>query len=198
MNKAPIDVLKALGNEPRFHGNGFVQLYIAPRRRLHIWTPELPPIRGHNAQVHDHRFDMYSHILHGKLRHTVFDVTSYSNGEYEILTVEGASKQEAKLRRSLNKFERRLRHHYIFAAGSTYTFKQHIFHESSADGFTVTKVAKSSEDSGRWASILVPIGTPNPTHAFAPEHQPPQEQLWSIIEQACNLCGKDIIFGVSL
>lgn len=194
MSTRAYEIIRNLNAKPRFHGNGFVQLYIGERKRLHIWTPELPAIRSHNARIHDHRYDMESEILYGCLQHTTFDTWVKINGGYEIIQLDGASEVRHKPGHILTEeFAWQIRHRYSFFKGSSYNFKQHLFHDSASDIFTVTVMTKSPENSNDFARIIVPKGTPQPTHAFAPEYQPSQSQLWKIISQACHHCGVAIM-----
>ncbi len=194
MSTFAYDKLQKLCAEPRFHGNGFIQLYLSERKRLHIWSPNLPPIRSHNARIHDHRYDMISEILWGKLQHTTFDVCIMSTGNYDMIQLDGASEVRHKPGHILlDKYSREIKHQYCFAKGSSYSFNRHLFHDSAADTFTVTIMTKGAENSDSFARIIVPTGTKQPTHAFAPEYQPTQKLLWQEIEFACQRCGFDIL-----
>ena len=75
INREILSRLRKRGFQPRFHGNGFIQLYLndAKTKRLHVWHPDHAPQRDHNAQIHDHRFEMTSNVLVGKLRHITYD-----------------------------------------------------------------------------------------------------------------------------
>jgi len=53
--------------KPRFHGNGFIQVYLNELTRLHIWSQDLPATRVQNARIHDHRFTFISQVLLGAL-----------------------------------------------------------------------------------------------------------------------------------
>lgn len=185
--------------KPRFHGNGFIQLYITNRTRLHIWTPELEPIRDHNATIHTHRYDMESTVLEGVLKHTTFDVIDAHPRALptcQIVNLTGAS----EVRSAPGEFDpatyrHNVRHEYWFTAGSRYTFKEGLFHDSENghDGLTATVFTKVGEDAPDFAKILMvgehvqrgaistTVFPSQPTHAFDPATQPPQEKMWDII-----------------
>lgn len=67
-----IDELKAFGNKPRVHGNGFVQLDLNSDTRLNIWGHPDIPAQKISTQVHNHRFTFTSKVLTGDLVHTIY------------------------------------------------------------------------------------------------------------------------------
>ena len=190
----PFNLLKALDKKPRFHGNGFLQMYINDNQRLHIWTPELPPIRNHNATIHDHRFDLHSDVLFGLLGHKTFDLEEDIEGSHRIIQLEGASKVRKRPGHFVEDeyFNLILRHGYMFAAGSSYTFKSRLFHDSYSNEFTVTVITKS-DTINSFARIVMEKEFEQPTHAFDPKTQPSQEVLWDTIYTACSLCGDKLL-----
>lgn len=174
--------------KPRFHGNGFTQLYLNKDQRLHVWHPDLPALRDHNAMIHNHRFLLKSKILSGKIEHITYDVLNdpfYQT--HNIVMIEGASKsREANF---VHKGTARLdeKHRYVLAAGSEYNFKAGLFHTSTpVTDIAVTLMTKENDPSVGWASLATLIGTIEPTHAFTPATQPSEEKLWSVINEALN------------
>lgn len=192
-----IDELRASGRNPRFHGNGFVQLYLDDRTRLHIWTPLLPPIRDHNATIHTHRYDIESSVILGVLKHTTINVsrTIGAGSTCRIIQLTGASEVRAKPGEvKSSPYRHSIRHEYHFTAGSRYTFEGGLFHDSENghDDMTVTVFKKTSDDFADFARILL-VGTDKqPVHAFDPKYQPSQEKLWEVIEYAIARCGDGI------
>src|ERR1700677_2575457 len=73
----------------RHHGIGVLQAYISeetePEVRMHIWSPELlkPGITA-SGDVHDHRFDMVSHVLIGAVGHESFYSEESDTGDWEM------------------------------------------------------------------------------------------------------------------
>jgi len=58
----------------RHHGIGVLQGYVAedvePEVRLHVWATELvKPGMAESGDIHDHRFDLLSHVLCGQVGH---------------------------------------------------------------------------------------------------------------------------------
>ena len=78
------DDLRALKNKPRLHHNGFVQLDLPNRVRLHVW-PEHPPKRPNVlGMIHDHVYGFDSEILRGSIQNLIYEFDHDSNGEYQL------------------------------------------------------------------------------------------------------------------
>ncbi len=61
------DFLRKLGEKPRVHPNGFVQVDITPKKRLHIWGhPDIPKQKV-AMPIHDHVYGFRSLVLGGRL-----------------------------------------------------------------------------------------------------------------------------------
>lgn len=58
--------MKAYPTPPRVHGNGFIQVDLDPRRRLHVWDVRLPR-QCRDSSIHNHSFDFASECLEGTL-----------------------------------------------------------------------------------------------------------------------------------
>lgn len=189
------------GKQPRFHGNGFIQLYLDDRTRLHIWTPSLPPLRNHNATIHTHRYDMASTVICGLLKHTTYDVWPFIDGadnqdRCKVVRLTGASETDRKMPGEVDDLEYayQARHEYVLGAGSQYTFGQDLFHSSDNgyDGTTATVFKKIGEDAPEFAKILLLGSEAQPTHAFDPATQPSQEAMWSVIEKLVKIYHAEI------
>jgi hypothetical protein len=161
--------------EPRFHGNGFIQVYLDEWTRLHIWSPELPATRVVNAQIHDHRFHFSSTVLMGELHHTEWDVINHPAGQHGLWQQgPGASCKDSPLERvglcALHKHKE-----LVFKAGDEpYSFGgPGRFHETHGQGLTVTLMHKSP--AGQHRAQIVALNNETPDHAF--ENQPPMELL---------------------
>ena len=192
-------------HKPRYHGNGFIQLYLdeAKIKRLHIWTPKLEPQRDHNAQIHDHRFYMHSQILLGKLYHDLYDMQEVSpndsNHTHNIYTIHGASKFDLGIMEHDRCAIMYLREQFKFVAGCEYEQRNGTFHTSTVDRdcYTATLVTKlpSINHVNKWARVAVAkeIKVENVTHAFDPALQPTQETLWqeinNVLDLICNSAG---------
>jgi len=185
------------GIQPRFHGNGFFQLYLNKEKtsRLHIWHPDYMPQRDHNAQIHDHRFDMKSKILTGSLRHITYKEHSVdkTDATHDLYMIRGASKYDDNVMEHMYSVDLTVDHEYLFATGSEYEFRSGRFHESyvgDKDRITATVIQRSFEiNAPRWARIAVDrsIDIKDVTHAFEPELQPTLDEMWKVIEDTLML-----------
>lgn len=159
----------------RHAGFGALQAYICEgddsELRAHIWHPSLIKAGIEESGLcHDHRFDMRSTVLAGKISQTEFHLEADANGDWETLHVLHA--REAMARGGsfhhdpvpTGDFFQRTPLNYEIVAGAGYLFDKFAFHETRAEGITVTLVEKSAQEDVR-ARILAPRGRPV-VHAF--------------------------------
>lgn len=187
-----ISRLAMLRAEPRFHGNGFIQLQLNDRTRLHIWHPKLPPIPDHNATIHDHVWDMESVVLLGSLTHYTYDVREPELLDkilVDMYSVGAADKQGVGdmlgFRQALIKTGA-----YSMAERSVYQFPAHRFHASVAHWLpeeqaplVATLMTKQTPRGKTSPRIVCPSGA-TPVDAFDEKHQPISSLMWMIIERA--------------
>lgn len=179
------DMLIALwpGLKWRHAGFGALQAYIregeARELRVHVWHPSLVKAGIEESGLcHDHRFDMRSSVIAGKIIQTEFDLLESPDGGWETLRVLHA--REAMARGGsfhhdpfpTGDYYFRAPTSYGIGAGWGYTFDKRAFHETRADGVTITLVEKSAQEDVN-ARILAPRGKPV-VHAFT-ETQSPAE-----------------------
>jgi len=67
--------VRADGGRPRVHGNGFVQLDLTERSRLHIWGDPRIPKQKVATPIHDHVFGFESTIIVGRVISLTYAVT---------------------------------------------------------------------------------------------------------------------------
>ena len=179
------DLLVALwpGLKWRHTGIGALQAYIregdARELRVHIWHPSLmkPGIED-SGLCHDHRFDMRSSVLTGKIIQTEFALEPDPDGDWETHSVlharsamaKGGSFHQGPV--ATGDYYRRQATVFEVSAGQGYTFDKFAFHESRAEGVTITLVEKLAQEKVD-ARILAPRGKPV-VHAFT-ETQSPAE-----------------------
>lgn len=188
-----IDRLRKHGT-PRFHGNGFTQLYLSKDVRLHVWHPSLVAIRGHNASIHNHRYDVRSTVYSGRLRHTTYIVDGTAcNHDVRIVQLDGASDAHKSPEIETGVTGRLvIRHEYELTAGAVYTMRNPWFHASDHIGEDpIVTVFERSNKSDNWAQVLCGIDDAQATHAFAPETQPIVEELWYAIDDALTYVNND-------
>ncbi len=165
----------------RHAGFGALQAYIREGEtrelRVHVWHPSLIKAGIEQSGLcHDHRFDMRSSVLAGKIVQTEFDLKPAADGDWETLHVLHA--REAMARGGsfhhdpvpTGEFFRRTPIVFNVSAGAGYTFTKFAFHETRAEGVTVTLVEKSAQEDVR-ARILAPRGMPV-VHAFTDTQSP--------------------------
>lgn len=167
----------------RHAGFGALQAYIregkARELRVHIWHPSLIKIGIEESGLcHDHRFDMRSTVLVGTILQTEFRLEPSHDGVWETLRVLHA--REAMARGGsfhhdptpTGDYFHRIPAAYRIENGTAYTFDKFAFHETRAEGTTITLVEKSNQEDVN-ARILAPRGRPV-VHAFT-ETQSPTE-----------------------
>lgn len=191
-----IDDLLKLETKPRFHGNGFSQWYLDESVRLHVWHAELPAFRDHNATIHNHRWNMVSNVLLGKLQHRTYDVMEVGGSPkynipapyatHKLIELNGASDPKSPKGQVKAYVQAHVKHAYVLSAGSSYTHNSPVFHDSypCADMVVTLMIKKPPSVDIKYASILCGIKDAEPIHAFEPSKQPRQEQLISIYEEA--------------
>lgn len=204
------------GNMPRVHPNGFIQLDLQPtegwdeheghsgaNRRLHIWNPpgiELPH-QGTVNEIHDHVFDMKSHIVRGVLEHRLYqliiggskttavpghphvDVTTTSlELDHELYTAI-YGKAGSRLETTGVRGHLALVMSHPFGAGEIYTQPAFTLHDSATeDELVVTVMEKTTVHTGS-ASVVVPIGV-EPDNDFDRLAAAPQDDLWDAIDRS--------------
>lgn len=171
--------LRAAGNKPRFHGAGFIQLYIGDARRLHIWHPDFPAIIK-DGVIHDHNFDMHSKVIFGKLNHVAYEFEKCEGGPRSMWNV--AAKADASQSGEGEAGLLKLVGSYEMVAGSEYHFRAKEFHEIIAGGLTVTLMRKKVVHKDHWPrAIAFGDGPPGNAFPLAPPHT--EEALWQGIKE---------------
>lgn len=167
----------------RHHGIGVLQGYVCenvePEVRLHVWAPELVKAgMDVSGDIHDHRFDMVSHVLSGAVGHEEIFPSEDAGGDWRMLklTHARAAKETAFHGPTENLIGRFTvsRASMVISEGHSYRFPRGKFHRSPVlPGVAVTCVEKHNQ-STEAARILHPVGEP-PVMAFG------HDMDWSII-----------------
>lgn len=176
--------------KPRFHGNGFIQLYLSDSHRLHVWHPSFSPQRTEIQSIHNHRYDVKSEIFSGVLVHATYDVEKGDilypeHDDVTVMRIVGASDPSSPEPTELYSGKLIKRDEYRMQPGSRYMFKRPYFHSSTpgieCDDPVVTIFEKFNQGKD-WALALKPRNGEMPEHAF--QDQPPENDLWLGIERA--------------
>jgi hypothetical protein len=182
----------AHGGPPRWHGNGFTQLDLNARQRLHVWHPEWDPNANHNSTIHDHVFDLTSEVLLGKVGHEVFEVEHVGGSAWKMYRLEGwpgrpyGGAAPAEDRTFLGYVVRRSVGSYLIPLGGQYTFPRYRFHESSHEGLTATLMTRSNGVALEARPRILCPTCEDPTDAREPGQGPSEGQMWRAIEQAVD------------
>lgn len=171
---------------PRVHGNGFVQLDLDPRRRLHIFgDPEIPS-QDVPSPIHDHTFGFTSYILKGSLTNLQIGFAELDEGHEWATHMEHMAqvrdREDTILVPTGRSGRAYLERAEGFCAGECYHFRSRLFHETITHGPTVTVIEKDGptlSQGGPSPRVLVPIGY-EPDNSFN-RYAVPEEDLWRII-----------------
>ncbi len=179
--------------EFRHHGIGVLQGYVCenvePEVRIHIWSRKLlKPGMDLSGDVHDHRFEMVSHVLYGDVEHEEFIEQESSLGNYAMMALTHAraaadTNYHGPTTVLSGRFLVQRRRHTI-PAGWSYRFPAQVFHRSPLDRIkddvTVTCIEKHRQREAP-ARLLYPIEC-KPVMAFG--HTPDPALVKTIISQA--------------
>lgn len=185
------DMLSPAKHVPRVHPNGFIQidldhdgdtrLHIFPNKALpHSWLPE----QKTNHPIHDHKFDMRSMILRGRIEQRVWIADLTAPPSHEIFTAQGTGSQtrnstlagtgvtlgiypSAALSAS-------------FGEGESYTQYARTFHETKWGNLAVT-VMEKERFVDHEPRVLVPISVEpdNEYDRWSVDNDAVWEYVWS-------------------
>ena len=162
--------------EWRHHGIGVLQGYVRensePEIRLHIWSKLLlKPGMDLSGDIHDHRFDMVSHVLSGFVEHEEIIENADPDGDHAIMALTHAraaadTQYHGPTTPLPGRFRvRRARH--IIDQGYSYSLPSQNFHHSplvELGDIAITCVEKHRQQDAP-ARLLYPISRP-PVMAF--------------------------------
>lgn len=170
----------------RHSGLGMLQAYMREGKtnelRVHIWHEELRR-EGieESGLLHDHRFDLHSVVLVGRITNVEFELIRDPNGAWQLHEVvharAAAGDKHAPndgLVTALPQRYRATRDELDIHRGSEYFFPKRAFHGTYHNQLTVTLVTKSNQEDVP-ARIMAPYGKPV-VHAFA---EPLPESAWA-------------------
>lgn len=182
--------------EFRHHGIGVLQGYIAencePEIRVHIWSRKLlKPGMDLSGDVHDHRFDMVSHVLSGSILHEELIETEDPAGDHTMMALTHAraaadTDYHGPTIQLGGRYSVERKRHRI-NEGWSYRFPALKFHHSpfpgdpeDIDEVAVTVIEKWQQREAQ-ARLLYPIDR-EPVMAFG--HTPDPEIIRSVISVA--------------
>lgn len=167
------------GREPIVHENGFIQLQLDAVLRLHVW-PDGPIVKQRtDSPIHDHRFDISSMVLKGRLVHTEYELVDRGeDGPYHVHRVE-----QGRLVPSSRYVSAHVRDKFELTAGSVYSFAALRFHTSEGVDLTATLMRKTGQSEDVPARVLCPRGQV-PDNDFNRRTANDPYVLWRYIERA--------------
>lgn len=175
--------LRRLGNKPRVHPNGFLQLDLSANERLHIW-PEVPfKTVSVDTPMHDHTFSFTSQVLLGALRHTVYVPTANPDGIYRLYRTFPYRAQDRETPFALMddlRYDLVLKEQIVIPAPRTYYFAAFEFHSSDPIGLTATLIRTEPFDKTKQARVAV---RHDQTPQLFDRSQFDEEILWELIRR---------------
>lgn len=130
------------------HGNGFLQMDLSNKYRLHIFHPDLIPFAQKvRTTYHTHFFDMTSSILYGTMIHKHMGLISGDAYKIYSCVYDGNRTKDSSLERSLDypgTYGFRILSESRLAHGSEYFFASGLWHESTTEDLTVTVIRKDN------------------------------------------------------
>jgi hypothetical protein len=161
----------------RHHGIGVLQGYLNeeadPEIRIHIWSKKLLKAGiDLSGDIHDHRFEMISHVLCGTVAHEEIEPFEDLQGEWGMMKLTHArAASDTNYHGPTEELPERygvLRNLMMITAGNSYSFPSRHFHRSplfgELDDVAVTVIEKHRQQNYS-ARILYPLGSP-PVMAF--------------------------------
>lgn len=154
----------------RHHGLGMLQGEIDEQTRIHLWDPSLRTIPDEGFRdVHDHRFDLESTVIIGKVMDVRYMVapTFIDEGQTDAWEIKHAKVQVAEDMRVVDtgapgsspntRWIARVKvaelYWAMYGAGEAYTIPRRTFHTTKVFGFAMTLVRRTGFDD-RPARIL--------------------------------------------
>lgn len=166
-----LDELRKEAKLIHYFGLGFIQVKLSDTTRMHFYTAALPPIIP-EEDIHDHRYDFTSRILHGTLRQEIFALTE---GDSHILEDESCKESAPPMRSGVPYGIKKI-HEQEFRRGSSYVIDHDTFHRISAtDAITFIGRGDYKKEFARVAHVnMAPKVCP-----FSKKI--PEKELWEIV-----------------
>lgn len=177
-----VERARSSGARPRVHGNGFVQLDLTERRRLHVWGDPRIPRQLVPSQIHDHTFSFKSTVYVGQLVHRAISLYPGTNGAYEMYYAVSNHGEDTRLVKTRVRYDSLITEERLLRAGDTYAFQSRKFHETVAPWPCVTVIDKNGptlSQGGPNPNVLVPFGL-EPDNTFD-RYQTSPDLLWEVI-----------------
>lgn len=172
---------------PRVHGNGFIQLDLTARRRLHIWGDPRIPRQTVPSTIHDHTFTFSSRVYRGQIVHREITICRRQEGAYRLYQAVTRHGEDTRLVAGDERYDALVTREHVLRAGATYDFAAGRFHETIAPWLCVTVIDKDGPtlaQGGPSPRVLVPYDL-GPDNSFD-RYQEKPDLLWEIIFEALS------------
>lgn len=132
------------GRRPRVHGNGFIQLDLDERERVHVWGDRDIPRQRVPTPVHDHLFGFVSTVYVGAIMNTVYRLSDVAptHAVYEANIRRG---EDTVLVRSGVEVRPVVVYAQTYHEGQCYFMDPYVFHETHVDAPAVTTIIKQDK-----------------------------------------------------
>lgn len=174
---------------PRVHGNGFIQLSLTDKIRLHVWPDESYPLKRQKVYtgIHTHRFDYESTLISGKLIHRVYSF--YLSDDYTHVLYEPT--EDERLASTGRKGVLEISSETVLEPGKKYGFEPGLFHEIILDAPLSCTLMEKKTTYKIPVYIAVRAGE-EPDNDFDRDIDNPEEMLWAIIRIALKRAGRSL------
>jgi hypothetical protein len=165
------DAIQA-GQKFRVHGNGFLQLDLDDRRRLHVWADQRIPRQRVSHPIHDHVFGFESDVVVGRLvnvTYVKFHPALLRSGHARYFRAYQAQPTKGKGHDTLlapledGDWFMEQRRTDVVQVGMSYRIDAFEFHETLVTEPTVSVITKDGDTlvqnpEGRRPTVMVPNG----------------------------------------
>ena len=156
-----------------YFGLGFIQIKLGEQYRIHFYTNALPAIIS-AEEIHNHRYDFTSHILHGTFSQKLYQLVPGTSHTIEDEScTEGVMSTEPAQPCGVQ-----LICEETYIAGSWYQISHTTFHTVTANN-AITLLNRKPY-AKKFAQVIRPVNTPK-TCPFSKKI--PESELWSIVAQ---------------
>jgi phosphoribosyl-ATP pyrophosphohydrolase len=171
-----VDALRRTGAVPHYFGLGFIQMKFNETLRMHFWHPALSATVG-DEELHDHRYDFRSHVLHGQTTHEVYELVDDPDGDHGVFEVSckpGDAHDPVEKGRGFV----RPAGAYMMVKGSVYDFPHAQFHRIVAsECITLVERREVVKD---LATVIKPVAA---GHVCPFSTRIPEDVLWGYIAE---------------
>lgn len=187
--------LKASGQKPRVHGNGFIQIDLPQEGyRMNIWPKQRERFETQrvDTSIHNHKFSFRSMVLCGRLIHTQYeDLTVCIHGPYSVYKIVPGELEDTKMILATpHRVDFKHSQEFWLNKGSVYEFPHSQFHKTdgSSEVLTATLMKKTEINDAVVPHVLCSF-MKKPDNDYS-RYQIEEEKLWPFIKQVFDELGE--------